>query len=86
MTPTPPGAVSPPYGRARALAVADSAPALFNLLMMPSRHKGLEAAGRLAALSPKTQARMTEWGAADVPEALWTASAFRQICKQGPLA
>ena len=59
--------------------------------MTPSPHKGLEAAGSLAALSPQTQARMTEWDAAEVPEALWTASAFRQIgraiaSKRSPIA
>ena len=59
--------------------------------MMHSQHKGLEAAGALAALSPQTQARMIEWDAAEVPEALWTASAFRQIgraiaSKRSPIA
>lgn len=41
--------------------------------------RGLEAAGRLAALSPQTQGRMTEWDNDGLPHTLWTASAFRAI-------
>ena len=53
--------------------------------------RGLEAAGRLAALSPQTQARMTGWDFEGLPPSLWTASAFREIgraiaSKRNPLA
>lgn len=39
----------------------------------------LKAAGQLAALSPQTQARMTEWDPDGVTPALWASAAFRQI-------
>lgn len=41
--------------------------------------RGLEAAGRLAAISPQIRARMTEWNFEGLPPGLWTSSAFRQI-------
>lgn len=41
--------------------------------------RGLEAAGRLAALSPQTQAAMTMWSYEGLPVGLWVPSAFIQI-------
>lgn len=41
--------------------------------------RGLEAAGRLAALAPQTQARMTMWNHDGLPPGLWVPSAFQEI-------
>lgn len=41
--------------------------------------RGLEAASRLAALSPQTQARLEVWDRAGLPVGLWVPSAFIQI-------
>ena len=41
--------------------------------------RGLEAAGRLAAMSPQTQARLETWDRTGLPVGLWVPSAFIQI-------
>lgn len=53
--------------------------------------QGLEAAGRLAAMSPQTQSRMIEWDFDGLPPTLWVSSAFRTLgraiaSKRSPLA